>query len=145
EQRFRPRLDAERRELVRGRDRHAPSLLAPERTHDHDAEPEIRGEWEEPPLDVALPRVVGDLDRLDPPGSHHLGELLERRGAVVGRAEQADAPRRALLLEPRQVPLPADQVVDLLELDVTAEVRELVGELTPSLVTGGRPDLRRDE
>ena len=51
-------------------------------------------------------------------------------------------PRVALGLEPRQVLLPRDEVVHLLDLDVP-EPGELVGELAMRLLGRRRPDLRQ--
>src|SRR5439155_6065686 len=60
----------------------------------------------------------------------------------VGDAEARDPPRLALLLEPRQMLPPRDEVVHLLDLD-TAEPTELRAELLPALVDRRRPDFRR--
>jgi hypothetical protein len=56
--------------------------------------------------------------------------------------EQPGAAGGALLLEPAQVLAPADEVVHLLDLNPPEEV-ELLRELVPPLLNGGRPDLRR--
>ena len=58
-------------------------------------------------------------------------------------ADAVDAPRRALLLEPREVLLPGDEVVHLLDLDAT-EGAALLVVLRASLLDARRPDLRRD-
>jgi hypothetical protein len=63
----------------------------------------------------------------------------------VGRAEQADPPGRPFLLHPAEVSLPADEVVDLEQVDPVAEPAELAAEVRPGLVDRSRPDLRRDE
>ena len=56
---------------------------------------------------------------------------------------RSDPPRVALGLEPREVLLPGDEVVDLLQLDVPVP-RELAAQLLRGLLGRRRPDLRRD-
>jgi hypothetical protein len=60
----------------------------------------------------------------------------------MGDAESADPTRGPLLLEPRQMLLPRDEVVHLLDLDMP-EPGELIGELPARLLGGRRPDLRQ--
>ena len=76
-------------------------------------------------------------------GAQRALELAERRRRVVRDADPADPPRLALRLEPRQMLLPGDEVVHLLELDA-AEPLELVRVLLPCFGRRGRPDLRQD-
>ena len=58
-------------------------------------------------------------------------------------ADPVDAPGLALLLEPREMLFPADEVVHLLDLD-PAEPAQLILELRPPLLDRLRPDLRRE-
>src|SRR6266550_9614519 len=58
-------------------------------------------------------------------------------------ADPFDAPGLAFLLEPREVLLPADEVVHLLDLD-PAEPAHLVFVLLATLLDRLRPDLRRE-
>ena len=119
--------------------------VAAERAHDDDAEPELLGERQDLPLDLALARVERDLDRVDPPGSHDARELVERRGRVVGRTEEADAAGVPLALEPVEVLAPGDEVVHLLEIDAAAVEAELSLELRagPRRPTASRSSWRR--
>src|SRR5205823_13883459 len=72
------------------------------------------------------------------------GELAERRRGIVRDAEPVDLAGLPRLLEQRQLLLPRDEIVDLLELDA-AEPAELRVELL--LPLGGRtsPDLLGDD
>ena len=143
QERLRPGGDADALEALGPRAGEKAALR--EGPHDDDAQAELLRERKDPPLDVALHGVVGDLDRVDPPASHHPLELLERGALVVRRAEEANAVLLPLVLEPREVLLPGDEVVHLLEVHPTAEVAELRFELKAPLFLRGRPDLRCDE
>ena len=61
------------------------------------------------------------------------------------RAEETNAVLFPLVLEPREVLLPGDEVVHLFEVHPAAEVAELGLELKAPLLLRWRPDLRRDE
>ena len=93
---------------------------------------------------VALERVERHLQRLEAPRAERPLELAERRGRVVRDADPSDPARLALRLEPRQVLLPRDEVVDLLDLD-PAEPAELVGVLAACLLRRRAPDLRQHD
>src|SRR4051812_31868275 len=148
EQRLRPGLDAERAQRLevavarRARDEAAP---AAERAHDDDAEPELVGERQDLALDLALVRVVGDLDRRYPPAAHDARKLAERRRAVVRRTDRDDGAAVAGVLEQRQALLPVNEVVDLVQVDATAVPAERALHLALGLGVVGRPDLRRDD
>jgi hypothetical protein len=144
EERLRPRLDAERLELLRIRAGHQGSRAA-QRPHRDHTEIDLGGEWQDPFLCFALNRVVGHLDRVDPAGSHHPLELAERRGLVVRRSEQPNVARLSLAFEPIQTLLPGDQVVHLFEVHPPGEPTELSLELVPGLGGRGRPDLGGDK
>src|SRR5829696_9859093 len=138
-----PGGDADALEALRARAGEKAALR--ERPHDDHAQAELLSERKDRPLDVALQGVVGHLDRVDPPTSHHSFELLEGGALVVRRAEEAHAVLLLFVLEPREVLLPGDEVVHLLEVHTAPEVVELRLELEASLLLRGRPDLRRDE
>src|SRR5581483_4479671 len=141
--RLRPRLDAERAEWLELRARRlAPKQLAlAERTHDDHRHPELGRERQQ--LALALVRVVRELDRLEAARPHRLGELAEGSCVPVSDADAADPTGGPLILEPRQVLAPGDEIVDLLDLDA-AEPAELSAELLTALGCGRRPDLRGD-
>jgi hypothetical protein len=86
-------------------------------------------------------RVQRDLKGLKAFAAQRAREFAERRGRVVRDAELPDPAGVALGLEPRQVLLPRDQVVHLLDLDAV-EPGELIGELATGLPGRRRPDLR---
>ena len=98
EQGLSPGVDAERGQIGRARRAAQQGALA-ERAHDDDAEPELLGERQDAALDLALARVVRDLDRGDAAAAHHVLELVERRRAVVRRADLADLALVAQQLE----------------------------------------------
>ena len=62
----------------------------------------------------------------------------------MGNAQPLDAPCLALLLEPRQVLFPGNEVVHLFDLNA-AKPTELVLELRTPLLDRAGPDLRRDD
>src|SRR5439155_14824852 len=63
-----------------------------------------------------------DLDRYDPTGLHHVGELAEGRRAVVGGADGPNLSFLLQALEQRQLVGPRHQVVHLVQIDQPAEV-----------------------
>ena len=91
-----------------------------ERPHHDDAEAELLGQRQDLALDLALARVVGDLDGVDAAAAHHALELVEGRRAVVRRADRADLALVAQALEQVEPLAPADEVVDLVEVDAPA-------------------------
>jgi hypothetical protein len=116
-----------------------------ERTHGQDPEAELPRQREDPRSGLALARVPGDLDRVDPAGSHHELKLVERAGIVVRGTEQPDPSRVSLSLHPLEVLGPSHQVVHLFQVDDPPVGRELALELHPPLLHRGGPDLRRDD
>ena len=96
-------------------------------------------------LDVALARVVGNLDRLHPRIRHHLQQLAEGVPTVVRDADDADGAARLQPFELREPLRPGEQVVDLVDVDAAAEVAERAGDLLLRLAVVGRPDLGRDD
>jgi len=112
--------------------------------HDH-AEPQLVREWQDLQLDFPLQRVVGHLDGRDPPAPHHLRQLAEGARAVVGRADHADASLGPQLFQDGQVRAPGDEVVDLIEVDVTAEEAQRALDLGASLLGAAGLYLCRDE
>src|SRR3954470_5635947 len=143
QERLRPAGDADALEALGSAAGEKAALC--EGSHDDDAQAELLRERKDPPLDIALQGVVGHLDRIYPSASHHLLELLEGGALVVRRAEETDAVLLPFVLEPREVLLPCDEVVHLLEVHPAREVAELRLELEAPLLLRGRPDLRRDE
>ena len=98
QERLRPGLDPERCEVLGAR-RASDERAVAERAHHDDAEAELLGERQDRALDLALARVVRDLDRRDPAAAHDLLELAEGRRAVVRGADRADLALVAQALE----------------------------------------------
>ena len=96
-----------------------------------------------PLLALALVRAERHLQRLEEPRSQRALELIERGGRVMGDADPADPAFLALGLEPRQMLLPGNEVVYLLDID-PSEPGELVGVLATCLRLRSAPDLRQD-
>ena len=94
-------------------------------------------------LRLALVGVQRELDDVEAAGLQRALELAERVGAPVRDADAVEAPFGLLLLEPREVLLPRDEVVHLLDLDPPEEPTLLL-VLRAALVHARRPDLRRD-
>ena len=89
---------------------------------------EFGREREELALAVAFGRAERHLERAEASGTERARlRLAEGRRVVVCDAEPVDHASLALLLEPRQVLLPRDEVVDLLDLDPPEPV-DLVGQ-----------------
>ena len=124
EQRLRPRRDAElgQRRQIGGARRPTDQPAGGERSHQDHAEPELLGEREDAPLDLALVRVVRNLDGADPPGAHHRLQLVEGIGPPVRRSDDVDDALVTPSLELLQATAPRDEVVDLEDLDAPAEV-----------------------
>ena len=120
--------------------------LAAERTHRDDAEPELLGQRQNLALHLPLARVVGHLDRLDPAGAHHPGELVECARLPVGRADQPDA-ARGRVPPPAKAGTPRQATRLWICSSSTRPPKKpsCAVELPPSLVGRRRPDLRRDE
>src|SRR5918994_859018 len=147
QERLRPRLDAERPQRLERRGVRRPrdeSARAERRHHEH-RNPELGGERQQLTFAVALLWVVRKLNRVEAPGAKSASELGERTRRVVGHAHAPDPTVVPLGLEPRQVLLPRNEIVHLLELDPAAEPFELPGVLTTRLGGVGCPDLRRDD
>src|SRR5918994_1085000 len=147
EQGLRPRLDAERSQRLERRSvRRAPHQpTRAERHHHEHGSPELGGERQELTLAVALPRVVRELNRVEASGAKSARELGERARRVVSHAHASDPAVVPLRFEPREVLLPRNEVVNLLEVDATAEPVQLPVVLTAGLGAVRRPDLRRDD
>jgi hypothetical protein len=116
-----------------------------EGSHHHDAHAQVRRERENQPLDVALLRVVGDLNSADASTFHEHRELIKGARAVMRGADGAQAPPVALGFEQRQMFAPVHEVVHLIEVhDAAVEAHRGV-DLTPAFGSGRRPHLRRNE
>jgi hypothetical protein len=113
-----------------------------ERTHHHHPEAELVRGGEDPALHVALPRVVRDLHRGDPPGAHDLLELLESRGTVVRGTHGSHQPLLPEPLEHGELLRPGQQVVHLVQVDPTAEPLERPPGLRAPLGRVRGPHLR---
>jgi hypothetical protein len=142
-----PRLDAERperREAIGARIAAEKRRSgASEGPHDDHSDTELGGERQNPALGLALERAQRDLDRVEAAGPDGVLERGERARGVVRDPEAVDAPAGLLLLEPRQVLAPGDQVVHLLDLH-PPEVPPLHVILPPAFVHISCPDLRGD-
>ena len=65
--------------------------------------------------------------------------------AVVRRPDQADLARISQRFEHGQVLAPADEIVNLVDIDVATEESQRVLDLLATRRGGTRPDLRRDD
>src|SRR3954451_13943413 len=142
-----PRLDAVLAQRLELGGLRCPSDQGPaaERSHHEHADTELLGERQDLALDLALLRVVGHLDRLDAAGPHDLRELAERARAVVRRAGEPDDARVTQLLDVRELAVPRGQVVDLQEVDASAEEAQRAIGLVAALDRRLAPELRRHE
>ena len=120
--------------------RQRPASKRPHRDH-----PEIQfgRQWQNTPLGVALERVVGHLDRVDPSRAHDLLELVERTGRVMRGPEKPNPARP-------HAPLPTTQAARASGRDCAPAPSRLAHQRTPAgpgtgLALGHRtrPDLRR--
>ena len=144
QERFRPRRDTERFEVLGGR-RPAKEVAFAIRPHREHTQAEVRGQGQDALLGLALERVPRDLDRDDPAGLHHLGQLAERRRVPVGGAEHPDTAGVTFGLHPWEMLAPGHQVVHLQQIDSTTVEAQLRRELRASLLDRGRPDLGGDD
>ena len=84
-------------------------------------------------FDLALERVVGDLNRGDRARLHDLSQLAERGRLVMRRADGADTPPPCSSSSKRELLTPGHQVVDLIQVDaVVVEPSARRGLLRPS-------------
>ena len=138
-----PKLAKRRQLLGRGRAAKKRRSGSAERAHHDDGDPELCRERQQPLLGLALVEVQRQLDDVEAAGPQRALELAERACAPVRDADAIDAARGPLLLEPREVLLPRDEVVHLLDLDPTEEASLLL-VLRAALVEARGPDLRCD-
>src|SRR2546425_3342100 len=147
QQRLGPRPDAvvgQEAQLARGRRRPREGALL-ERTYEDDAEAATPGERQQLGFDLALARVVRNLDRLDASRLDDRRHPSEVRRAPVRDPDRADLALRLELLEVRQVGLPRLEVVDLVEVDHAAVPLKRAADLLAGLARGAGPDLGRDD
>jgi energy-converting hydrogenase B subunit Q len=146
QQRLRPGRHPERRERgQRARAQWPQEVPLRERPHHDHAEAQVGSRRQDLPLDVALPRVVGDLDRVDTRITHRLTELGECLRAVVRQTDETDASLAFQCVQRGKTGPPLDQVVHLIHIDVPAEPRECAGDLPVGFTVARRPDLGRDD
>jgi hypothetical protein len=92
------------------------------RYHDDHAETQILREQQELLRHGRLGGVVGDLHEVHPAAPHDAHEVPKRRARVVRRPDGANLPLLFQAVEGVESPLDGDEVVNLVELDATAEL-----------------------
>src|SRR5205823_3187376 len=114
-----------------------------QRAVDQNAQPEFGGQGQDASLGIAEPRIVWQLDHVDPTCLHDVAELSEQARQVMRRTKDHDLPLPFQLLEHPKLGLPGDEVVQLVDLDA-AEQLQRMSRLGAAFGGAPRPDLGRD-